>query len=320
VTRSRATVLLGGLLLLSACGEEEPVLEPGPEAPPVYALEWGTRGEGEGEFYQPGDIDVAPDGSVLVVDHQNARIQKFTPDGTFVAEWGHGPPTGNIFSRLISGVAVGWGKIYVSDFQQATWVLDENGNPLEFWDYFSLYGGLAVNTYGNIFISGYKILSRYPLFIIDGPAVWALTRDGKEFGRYNLDTYAITPGPQGTLYGVRVGYRGNEPYSSVIHFTSGGRVLSSWPVTAESATIDNISADPEGHVYLACRAMALRPYQGVLKLNRTGQIISQWTETGGTWPRFSWPTSVALGPQGELYVSDFWNDRVVKFLTVAEAP
>jgi hypothetical protein len=45
----------------------------------VYAGEWGSTGCGKGEFRYPGDIAVAPDGTVYVVDYFNHRVQYFRP-------------------------------------------------------------------------------------------------------------------------------------------------------------------------------------------------------------------------------------------------
>ena len=50
----------------------------------------GRRGKAPGEFIRPHDVDVAPDGSIWVVDSGNARVQIFDADlklhGTFGAE------------------------------------------------------------------------------------------------------------------------------------------------------------------------------------------------------------------------------------------
>src|SRR5207248_9346150 len=44
----------------------------------------GGRGTEEGEFDSPTGIAVDPDGNVLVADTGNGRIEKFSPNGTFV--------------------------------------------------------------------------------------------------------------------------------------------------------------------------------------------------------------------------------------------
>ena len=48
---------------------------------------WGRRGAGEGEFDLPHSVAVDAAGKVYVADRENARIQIFTPDGKFLAQW-----------------------------------------------------------------------------------------------------------------------------------------------------------------------------------------------------------------------------------------
>lgn len=48
---------------------------------------WGEPGDGPGEFHVPHGIAIAGDGTVLVADRENSRIQRFTPEGRFIDEW-----------------------------------------------------------------------------------------------------------------------------------------------------------------------------------------------------------------------------------------
>lgn len=55
----------------------------------------GRKGAGPGEFTQPNGIRTAPDGSLWVNDHSNARFTVFTADGAFLKQvrvppWGWG--------------------------------------------------------------------------------------------------------------------------------------------------------------------------------------------------------------------------------------
>ncbi len=52
-----------------------------------YLLEWGARGTGPGEFGLPHNLAVDRAGQVYVTDRDNQRVQVFTADGMFVAEW-----------------------------------------------------------------------------------------------------------------------------------------------------------------------------------------------------------------------------------------
>ncbi|MBK1658157.1 NHL repeat-containing protein [Paracraurococcus ruber] len=47
---------------------------------------WGAPGRGPGEFCTPHSVWVQPDGTVLVCDRDNSRVQAFSPAGAFLFE------------------------------------------------------------------------------------------------------------------------------------------------------------------------------------------------------------------------------------------
>ena len=48
---------------------------------------WGAPGHGPGQFRTPHGLFVDRRGTVYVADRENDRIQRFSPDGTFIDEW-----------------------------------------------------------------------------------------------------------------------------------------------------------------------------------------------------------------------------------------
>jgi DNA-binding beta-propeller fold protein YncE len=48
---------------------------------------WGEPGGGPAQFRIPHGIAIARDGTVYVADRENSRVQLFTPDGRYLAEW-----------------------------------------------------------------------------------------------------------------------------------------------------------------------------------------------------------------------------------------
>ncbi|MFI5455573.1 MAG: peptidyl-alpha-hydroxyglycine alpha-amidating lyase family protein [Isosphaerales bacterium] len=53
----------------------------------VHLFSWGEPGSGPGEFRLPHGVAVAPDGTIVVADRENSRLQFFSPEGQFVKEW-----------------------------------------------------------------------------------------------------------------------------------------------------------------------------------------------------------------------------------------
>ncbi|MCC7106893.1 MAG: peptidase, partial [Chloroflexi bacterium] len=69
---------------------------------------WGRSGRGRGELTCPHAVRVHPDGRVLVADRENDRVQVFTAEGEFLAEWGP-------FYRPTDLAVDAQGRVYVTD-------------------------------------------------------------------------------------------------------------------------------------------------------------------------------------------------------------
>ena len=52
-----------------------------------FVQSWGEPGTGPGQFHIPHGIWVAGDGTVIVADRENDRLQFFSPDGAYLYEW-----------------------------------------------------------------------------------------------------------------------------------------------------------------------------------------------------------------------------------------
>ncbi len=84
-----------------------------------FLLQWGDPqgqpGSAPGQFYGPRGLAFDREGNVLVVDTGNKRVQKFSPEGAFLAQYG-GPGAAEGLLNEPVGIAVdGQGNVYVTD-------------------------------------------------------------------------------------------------------------------------------------------------------------------------------------------------------------
>jgi DNA-binding beta-propeller fold protein YncE len=69
---------------------------------------WGQPGTGPGQFRLPHGIALGPDGTVVVADRENSRLQFFTPEGDFLKEWTE-------IARPCQVVVDAYGLVYVAE-------------------------------------------------------------------------------------------------------------------------------------------------------------------------------------------------------------
>ena len=120
----------------------------------------GTAGNGPYTFDRPTGVAIAPNGDIFVADghapnkSNSARVVKYSPNGTFIKEWGHmGSEPGNFREPHDIFVGGSRGYVYVADRQNnRVQVFDQDGRFIAAWKQFGQPSSVFVDKRDNLFV------------------------------------------------------------------------------------------------------------------------------------------------------------------------
>jgi DNA-binding beta-propeller fold protein YncE len=260
----------------------------------VTAMFKGGRGTGKGEFDSPTGIAVDPNGNVLVVDTGNGRIEKFSPNGTFVTSIGQfEAPNGIAIDRA--------GNIYVAEIGSKHRVqkLGPDGTFIAEWAP-GFYGPrrIAIGHDDSIYVvdSGdNRIVKLGP----DGQVLASWGSEGSGDGQFiGPSSVAVDP----TTNKVYVA----DPINKRIQvFDSDGKFLTKWPVPEWG--------QPHGFEDLAVDSKMGRLYASSANMNTVLMFDLNGTRIGSLTPKppdkLEGPSALALSNR-KLYVLNMAGNRV----------
>ena len=290
-----------------------------------------------GQFKDPIGVATAPDGTTLVVDSGNTRVQRFRADGSFLDIWGESD-LGSLFTRTSNGLGPTGitvapdGLTWVAD----TWghravALDANGQLAR------TIGGVSVDlgndparvseSPGSFFGPRAIAVSNDAIYVVDtgNERVQKFAPDGTfelAWGGYGsepdhlIEPVGIALGPDSNVY---VADSGNARVSI---FTPDGDPVAQWPV-ADWPAPDQDGIPPAFQPYLAFDAAgnlyASASNAGeILQLNRNGAIINRIASAGAE--RLAQPIGVTVAADGKVLISDVGRDAVFTFVPLPNAP
>jgi DNA-binding beta-propeller fold protein YncE len=82
-----------------------------------FVRSWGSFGSEDGQLNRPSGLAVDPDDNVVVVDHLNHRIQRFSPEGQRLGGWGSQGSEPGQFDMPWGVVTDASGNVYVADWR-----------------------------------------------------------------------------------------------------------------------------------------------------------------------------------------------------------
>ncbi|MBI5193028.1 MAG: hypothetical protein HZA08_06250 [Nitrospirae bacterium] len=275
-----------------------------------FITKWGRSGTGDGQFAWPIGIAVDSSGNIYVVDSGNARIQKFTSNGTFITKWGS-PGTGDGQFSGPSAIAVdSSGNVYVADASNArVQKFSSDGMFITKWGssgtgdgQFDTPNGIAVDLFGNVYVAD-TWNARVQKFSSDGSFItkWAIYITGEI--KYS-DPISIAVDSLGNVYVP------DNSNNCIKKFSPSGLLLKKWYFGSPGL---GIAIDSSENVFITNNRYSVEKY------NSNGTLINKWGSYGTDDGKFADSRGITIDAEGNAYVSDVSNNRIQKFsLTVPD--
>lgn len=263
---------------------------------------WGGYGSGNGQFDNAYGVAVDPTyGYVAVADSQNWRVQRFTPDGTWVETIGQGGGSGDTTAGHL------WGPRGVAfDSNGRLWVADRHRGYI---NHYARQGAVPFS-YSYADRIGGGICSSCSDYM---PGVSGLFADITGAGANRIwatTSWDIWADPSSSRFHL---FRAAGDASSAPPFTLAGP----WGSTgAPSAGPDDIYAP--GQPFASGDDLWV-PESGNDRIHRYSAALTT-PVSAGTWGRSAAqdgylknPQRLAAGPDGSVYVWDSWKYRIQHF-------
>jgi predicted membrane-bound mannosyltransferase/DNA-binding beta-propeller fold protein YncE len=283
-------------------------------------LSFGSAGAGQGQFSRPAGAALDAAGNIYVADSLNNRIEKFDPNGKYLAA--AGAPGTDVQFKEPWGVAVdGAGDVYVADTWNGRIVkLDPSLHFVKAWGTLTgpadesspldLYGprAIAIDSAGNLWVTdtGHARLVK---FDPDGKPLGVAGGRGSGDGQLD-EPVGITASPDGMMYVAdtwnnrivwfdqEMKYRGSFGLGGAWVDARSGRGPENKPYMTALPDSTLLVTFPEGHT--------LVHYDG------TGNVLFSGSQPAGLPAPLQDPLGVGAGADGRLVITDGVQNRVIR--------
>ena len=299
-------ILLLGLMFGVACTSAE-LVQGASVNEYKFSLKWYSK------FSNLRSLAVDSSGNVYVASAVNNNIQKFSTNGSVLANWGvKGGENGQL--NYPEGIAVDdYGYVYVCDqnnhriqkFTSSGEFVAKWGSKGSGAGQFNVARSIAVDGYGNVFVAD-VLNNRIQKFTSNGEFLTNWGSEGSGDGQFKTEFFIAVDG-DGNIYASDGGS------NRVQKFNSSGELVAKWGSfgtgDGQFNSPKGIAVDGSGYVYVV-ESLNAR----VQKFTSGGEFLSKWGKMGTIVDgQLNSPMGVAVDGYGGVYVADSIGGRIQKF-------
>ncbi len=284
-----------------------------------FITQWGSPGQGDGQFEMIGSIKVDSSGTVYVLDTdfgkwEHNRIQKFTPYGQFIATLERKAADADKIKLPID---------LAPDDEDSVLVLAVDYNPKRNRTYgvrIEKYSrdGEFISQWGTDAGSGDGQLMRPRAIDVDAMGnVYIVDGDNDRVQKFDSDgKFMAKWGAEGEGNGLfrtprsiavnKAGYLHVLDNYCLQKFSPEGVFLARWLIPDRIP--NRIALDSHSNIYITNETL-----HTMCKLDSSGSLVSRWGIAGNKDSQFNSPGSIALDSSGNAFIADVGNYRIQKF-------
>jgi predicted membrane-bound mannosyltransferase/DNA-binding beta-propeller fold protein YncE len=278
------------------------------------------------DLLSPRNVEVAPDGTLFVLDTGNHQVLHLSQEGEILNSWGG-------FGTVESGTGLEgtfnepWGIAISSDgfiFIADTWnhriqKFTMEGEFVTSWGKFgqretpdAFWGprDVAVDKQGHVYVSdtGNK---RVVVFDLDGQFLAEFGDVGMGDGQFD-EPSGLALDDQGNLYVADTWNQRIQVFSPDINGVA-QNFVSKWNVEGwYGQSLDNkpyLTIGADGNVYVSDPELSR-----ILVFEPDGEVVSTWGTNGEGLSNLNYATGLSADEEGGIWVSDTKNNRLLHFL------
>ncbi len=266
-------------------------------------VEWGTPGDGPGQFKEPQDVATDQQGNVYVSEFSGHRIQKFDANGTPLLSIGKEGKDEGEFEQP-SGLFVDiQGDIYVCDtFNHRIQKFDPTGEVLKTWSHGFFGPRSIVGTSQNRLYVTDTGNHKIQVFDMDGNFLSEWGHFGTANGLFR-EPVGITADPQGNVYVA------DSDNLRIQKFDPNGKFLAAYKISTWKGKNDETPylSFSNGFLYASNASR-----NAVLQLNTNGKLTAIFNRKNDK-SGFPWAAGIAVDGQNHVFVVEKGNGKIARF-------